>query len=206
MYRYQTPSIGLWASVMQNTPFNSETLDIFYQKCKLIAEKNSFIFTLRFLKNDEIDSQYVTVNAFNYINMKPNTTEPNIKQWQSAFGEDWYNYGFNRKHIFLYQTRLIDEVEKLNQEYTKKRLDYTKKYISLQKLEGTVDESDNRLISFKKSIETTQLQIISLFEEMLKTSPAVINDLKRLNNEKFSFTRDMCKAIDEKLNIKCLGF
>lgn len=206
MYRYKTPSIGLWASVMQNTPFNSETLDIFYQKCKVIADKNSFIFTLRFLKNDEIDSQYVTVNAFNYINMKPNTTEPNIKQWQSAFGEDWYSYGFNRKHIFLYQTRLIDEVEKLNQEYTKKRLDYTKKYISLQKLEGTVDESDNRLISFKKSIETTQLQIISLFEEMLKTSPAVINDLKRLNNEKFSFTQDMCKAIDEKLNIKCLGF
>jgi hypothetical protein len=204
MYRYQIPSIGLWASVMQNTPFNSETLDIFYKKCKLIADKNSFIFTSRFLKNDEIDSQYVTLNAVNYIEMKPNTTEPNIKQWQSSFGEDWYNYGFNRKHIFLYQTKLIEEVEKLNQEYTKKRLDYTKKYISLQKLEGTVNESDNRLISFKRSIQTTQLQIISLFEEMIKTSPAVINDLKRLNNERFSFTTDMCKAIEDKLNVKCL--
>ena len=204
MYRYQIPSIGLWASVMQNTPFNSETLDIFYKKCKLIADKNSFIFTSRFLKNDEIDSQYVTLNAVNYIEMKPNTTEPNIKQWQSSFGEDWYNYGFNRKHIFLYQTKLIEEVEKLNQEYTKKRLDYTKKYIFLQKLEGTVNESDNRLISFKRSIQTTQLQIISLFEEMIKTSPAVINDLKRLNNERFSFTTDMCKAIEDKLNVKCL--
>jgi len=204
MYRYQIPSIGLWASVMQNTPFNSETLDIFYKKCKLIADNNSFIFTSRFLKNDEIDSQYVTLNAVNYIEMKPNTTEPNIKQWQSSFGEDWYNYGFNRKHIFLYQTKLIEEVEKLNQEYTKKRLDYTKKYIFLQKLEGTVNESDNRLISFKRSIQTTQLQIISLFEEMIKTSPAVINDLKRLNNERFSFTTDMCKAIEDKLNVKCL--
>ena len=117
-----------------------------------------------------------------------------------------------KEHLFLYQKKLIVRISELKQEHTKKRLEYTKYYIYLQKFDKNVNENDNRMVPFQKSIENVQNKIISLIEELIKifqityqTIDELKRYLKRLNNENFSFTRDMCKTIDSRLNIKCFN-
>ena len=103
---------------------------------------------------------------------------------------------------------IIDIIDDLNRQYIEKKMEYTRHYIFLQKLEGeNVTEKDNRLLPYKLSIEKKQHQIINLFEsltESLKVSintAAIENKLKRMNNEKFCFGYEMCKAIDDKLKM-----
>jgi len=101
---------------------------------------------------------------------------------------------------------VIDEIDDLNQRYTQKKMEYTRYYIFLRKVEGeNVTEKDNRLLPYKRSIEKIQHQIINLFEcliESLKLNvnkEAIEDKLKRMNNEKFCFSCDIHKAIDDKL-------
>ncbi len=207
-----SPSLALWISLMQDSLLNKETFDIFYEKCKVIVSHNSFVFTSKFLKkNPEMGTIDITKNAFDYIKMKPNK-EPSVENWQLCFGQKWYNYGINKEHLFLYQKKLIIKIGELKQEHTKRRIEYTKYYIYLQKFDKNVNENDNRMVPFQKSIESVQNKIISLVEELIKIvqiTYQTIDDLKRylkrLNNENFSFTRDMCKTIESRLNIKCFN-
>ena len=103
---------------------------------------------------------------------------------------------------------IIDVIEDLNRQYIDKKMEYTRHYIFLQKLEGeNVTEKDNRLLPYKLSIEKTQHQIINLFDSLIDSlklnisTVAIENKLKRMNNEKFCFGYEMCKAIDDKLKI-----
>jgi hypothetical protein len=103
---------------------------------------------------------------------------------------------------------IINVIDDLNRQYIDKKMEYTRHYIFLQKLEGeNVTEKDNRLLPYKLSIEKTQHQIINLFECLIDSlklnvnAAAIENKLRRMNNEKFCFSYEMCKAIDNKLKI-----